>query len=229
MIISLITLGWMDMVVPTGIAITILLLSMAKKRSHALYYIFGGYFTYAIASVMVYLGADIYLRRLWDYLITTYPLYVTLVKLAMGVGAGVGFILTTVYFVRVMKRKKGGDMDKVLRIKSVHPVSILLIGVLQYLMLFPGCFNMFAFIAIMVSNRVPLPGAIAYICVFCLFSILPKVAVYVLSIALDGERFERVLAGMRKVVSVMFFVSTPLMFLFISLWGTISGLRDILP
>ena len=40
MFASLLALAWMDLFVPTGMAIVMVLLSVVKKRSHVLYYIF---------------------------------------------------------------------------------------------------------------------------------------------------------------------------------------------
>ncbi|NLA85281.1 MAG: hypothetical protein GX854_12390 [Clostridiales bacterium] len=65
MFASLLALAWMDLFVPTGMAIVMVLLSVVKKRSHVLYYIFGSYFTYVLAATAIFLGADIYVRRLW--------------------------------------------------------------------------------------------------------------------------------------------------------------------
>jgi hypothetical protein len=228
MIASLLALSWMDLFVPTGISIVIILLSVAEKRSHVLYYIFGSYFTYVLASIAIFLGADIYVRRIWEYLFSTFPLHIGILKLCIGVCALVGFVINLRYVLQVLQKKRSFSFEKVLRIKSIHPFFILMIGVVQYLVALPSCINMFAFIAIMVSNDVTLLEAIIYLSIFCSVSILPKVVTYILSIVLAPRKFERVMEVMRRVLSAAFLASIPIMLLFIALWGSIAGIGDII-
>jgi hypothetical protein len=218
----------MDLFVPTGITIVIVLLSIVKKRSHILYYIFGSYFTYVLASIAIFLGADIYMRKLWEYLLGTFPLLVGIFKLGTGIGSLGVFIFMVHFTVQVAQKKRTFSFEKTLKIKSVHPFFILMIGVMQYLVALPSCINLFAFIAILVSNNVTLLEAVIYLSIFCSISILPKVAAYILSIVLNPERYERVMAVIRRVVAVMGMVCIPAMVLFIALWGSISGIGDII-
>jgi len=228
MLAALISLSWMDIFVPTGMSIVIVLLSVVKKRSHVLYYIFGSYFTYVLASMAIFLGADIYLKRIWEYLLATFTLYIGVIKLGTGVGALAGFVYMLHYIVQVLKRKKGFGMEKMLRIKSVHPFFILMIGVIQYLVALPSCINMFVFIAILVSKGATLLEALLYISIFCSVSILPKLVAYILSIVLDGRTFERVMEIIRKVISAACLVCIPVMLLAMAIWGSVYGIRDII-
>lgn len=213
---------------PTGVAIVMVLLTVVKKRSHVLYYILGSYMTYVLAATAIFLGSNIYIKRLWEYLIGTFPLYIGIFKLCIGVCAMAGCAYTLWYAVKIMHRKKGFNLEKVIPIKSIHPFFIFMIGVGQYLAALPSCINMFAFIAILVSSNVTLWKAIFYISIFCSVSILPKLVVYAFSIVLDAGKFQRVMEKVRQIISTAFLVSIPIMFFAVALWGFVSGIGDIL-
>ena len=228
MFASLLALAWMDLFVPTGMAIVMVLLSVVKKRSHVLYYIFGSYFTYVLAATAIFLGADIYVRRLWGYLTSTFPLYIGILKLGIGVCDMAGFAFTLCRAVRIARGKKGFNLGKAIPIKSIHPLFILMIGVVQYLAALPSCINLFAFIAILVSGNAEFPTAVFYISIFCSVSILPKLVVYILSFILDTGRFQRIMAVVGRIASAVFLVIIPIMFLAVALWSSISGIGDII-
>ena len=223
-LISLLSIGWIEILDPQGYTIIIALSSMVKKRSHTLLYILVSYVTYALSGILIFLGID---RLLKDWLIrfcAEHPTGVAYGQLAIGIGCLLGFLILGKYLLDILCRKKELNLSEAFHIRSVHPLFIIGFAIVFTVCNMTGALAMVGFIAIMSAHQATLLIASIMLFLYALFSLAPKLVLYFLLYFLPGAKAARVVDKLKKIFNIVFLIILWLFLAAASWWGFHGGL-----
>lgn len=224
MIESLLALGFVDIFDPASISTYVVVLSLVKKRWHALVYILGVYLAYVACSLGIFLGVEKILLEVVLNIVKAYPIPVGIGALSIGGGCIIGLGFALRFLVQVLKKEKSFDLNSMLNIKSIHPVFLFLFGVVCAIIAMPYSYPIVTYIGIMAANGVTFIEAIPYICAFCMTSQLPLFVIHYLSIKLDGDAFRKVLARINRFMSIIAAVAIPILLVVCAWWLITQGI-----
>lgn len=217
-IISLFTLGMIDMLDPYGITTLLILLQMVRKDWHVLVKVWSSYLTYWLAAVGVYFGVSAYLLRFFEQLPKAHPLPTGIIALVLGSLSLAGAVILSIRLWRNWATMDQ-DISKIIYIKSVHPVFLFFFGVFSVLSNLPACWPLFSYIAVLLPARQDPLTIVLLLGIFTLFSKIPQLVVYALYRRLEARRFERFMAVLRRWLTRLMLVAIPLVLLGIGLWS----------
>lgn len=226
-ILSIFAFGWIDFFNPVAISMVMVLTPLVKKNWHILLYIFGSYIAYATASIGIFFGVDKYLVKIYDNLCLNYPLQTGIAKGIIGIISLIGSILMIRFLVKAAKEKRALSMNSMLMIKSIAPWFIVALSFGSTWSNMFGAVALFAYIGVLMSNNIQFATASILLPVFCLFSVVPTMLVYILSTKFKGEKFQRIISKIRTVMTGFCFYSIPVLLVFIAWWG-IAGTVSVL-
>jgi hypothetical protein len=221
---SIFTLGWIDIFNPVALSMVLILLPLVRKHWHVLIYVFGAYVAYVSASVAIFFGVDQYLITFFTSLTQKYSVAVGISLLIVGIAALTGCFLMILSLVKAIKQKKEITFEKVLFIKSVAPWFILLLSFGSTWSCIFSAFAMLAFIGILIANGIQIISAVWMISLFCIFSVIPTLLVYLLSSRLEGQLFSRIMNIIRKVMNGFCLFSIPIVLAVVAYWSINFGI-----
>ena len=221
---KLLALCWVDISNPAGISTMVILLSLVKKRSHALAYIIGAYVGYVACCAAVYFGVEKLLAGLLERIVEQYPSAVGITAVAVSAGCAIGFIFSAIYLVKVIKKEKEFSLEGMLNVRFVHPAFLFILALGQSVIDMPYCFPALAYIGLLVSEGVGFAAALPYLALFCTVAELPLLLIYYLSVKLEGERFNKVIAVIKRVFSVFCSAAIPVLLAIAAFWLMQQGI-----
>lgn len=221
-ILSIFALGWIDLFNPVAISMVMLLIPLVRKSWHTLLYILGAYIAYTTAAIGIFFGVDEYLSEFYNTLCANYPFEIGITKAVIGIASLLGCFFMVQFLVKSAKEKRELSMDSMLMIKSIAPWFIVALSFGSTWSNIFSAVALFAYIGVLMSNSIQFNTAIVLLPVFCLFSIVPTMSVYILSNKVKGEKFQKIMNKIRKVMTGFCFYSIPLILLIIAYWS-ISG------
>lgn len=221
-IFSIFALGWIDLFNPVAISMVMLLIPLVRKSWHTLLYVFGAYVAYTIAAIGIFFGVDKYLSEFYNKLCMNYPLELGVAKAVIGIASLIGCVLMVRFLVRATKEKRELSMDSMLMIKSIAPWFIVALSFGSTWSNIFSAVALFGYIGVLMSNDIPLSTAMILLPVFCLFSMIPTMSVYILSNKVKGEKFQKIMGKVRKIMTGFCFYSIPVILIIAAWWG-ISG------
>ena len=227
-IASIFVFGWIDLLNPVSVSMVMLLLPLVRQRWHVLLYIGGAYVAYSIASIAIYFGVDKYLSALYRQMLVQHPFGMSVCKVAIGLIALAGCLFMIRFLWRAIQEKRELNMEKMLMIKSVAPWFIVALSFGSTWSNMFGAIAMFAYIGVLMQNSIHIATAIWLIPLFCLFSVVPTMTVYLLSTRVTGERFQKIMGYIRKGMTAFCLYSIPILLGIVSWWGLSSGIPGIL-
>lgn len=223
-LISLFSIAWIDMLNPAGISMVMLLIPIVKKHWHVLLFIFGTYIAYLSAGIAVFFGVDRFLKSFYLSLCADYPRQTAIAKLCIGIVCIIGFVLMVRYLVKAAKEHRELSMNDMLKIKSVSPVFIVLLAFGSTWSEIFACVPLLTFIGIMSANNVTVSSAAGYLSVFCIFMMIPLLLIYILYFVVNGEKLQKILNVVRKIMTAFCFYCIPVLFAIGAWWGIKEGL-----
>lgn len=218
-------IGWIDLFNPVAISTVMLLIPLVRKRWHTLIYVVGAYIAYASASIGIYLGVDTYLKGLYLSVCEKYPTAMNAGRLLLGVLSLIGCVFMVRFLYKCIKEKRKLSMDSMLMIKSVSPWFIAALSFGSTWSNMFSAFAMFTYIGFLMANGLPTATIIVFIPIFCLFSTVPTLGVFLLSHYVKGERFQRIMDKVRTVMTGFCFYSIPVLLAVIAWWGIIGTMQ----
>lgn len=221
-VLSLFALGWIDLFNPVAISMVMLLIPLVRKSWHTLLYVFGAYIAYTTAAIGIFFGVDKYLSEFYNNLCSDYPLEIGIAKAAIGIASLLGCFFMVRFLVKAAKEKRELSMDSMLMIKSIAPWFIVALSFGSTWSNIFSAVALFAYIGVLMSNNIQFNTAILLLPVFCLFSMVPTMSVYILSNKIKGEKFQKIMDKVRKIMTGFCFYSIPVILIIIAWWG-ISG------
>ncbi|MBR3842422.1 MAG: GAP family protein [Christensenellaceae bacterium] len=218
MLESLFALGFVDILDPSAISAYVFILSMVKKRWHALLYIVGAYSCYLVCSAALYLGVEKVLLKLITDFISANPTATGIILLVLAIACVVGLLFSLRYMLQVIRKEKEFSMDAMLSIKSLHPMFILAFGMGYSLCSMPFCYPIMTYMGILAANGYTFLRALPYLAIFCMTSQLPLFLIHYLSVKLDGPKMEKVLGSIRRIMGVLCAAAIPILLLIACWW-----------
>jgi len=224
-LLSLLALGCVDIFNPDGISLVMILLPIVKKRWHALLFAIAAYVAYVMAGIGIYFGVDVFLKDLYINLCTNYPMQTSVAKIVLGAICLVGCILMVIYLVRSIIKHKELSMTDMLNIRSVSPIFIVMLAFGSTWSQIFAFVPLMGFIGVLVVQQVSYLSAILWIAAFCIFASIPPVGAYILSSCIKGERFQKIMNGVSKVMTYVCFYGIPVLLAIGAWWGFTDGLK----
>jgi hypothetical protein len=225
-IVSLLTLGAIDMLDPYGMTTTLMLLQLVRKDWHVLVKIWSAYFAYWLTSVGLYYGVTEYLLRYIHFFQSDFPVLIGIFQLIIGIIALLGAIILTIRLIRNWSGM-GSDISKVIYFKSVHPLFLVGYSVVTVWSSIPTLWPLYSFISVLIPASLPMIAIVLLLGVFTLFSKIPQLLVYSLYKKLEAERFSRIMGGMKRVLSRALLIVIPIVLLLVAVWGLSGAFRNI--
>lgn len=214
---SLLVLGLSDLVNPTGITLVILLLTLAKKRSHIMAFILTAYLCYAGCAIAILYGVDKYFMRFVEKLLRQYPAQLVIAEMVLGIAMLILFALSSLYLIKTLRQKRTWNMAAVLPIKSANLWFILFLAVTTTVSEMPSSVSILAYIGILAINKIRFPVSAILLMFFSAFTMIIPTAIYMLSAKLQVHRFEAVMEKTKKICSAFYAATIPIFFLVIGL------------
>ncbi len=227
-IASLFAIGWIDILNPAGISIVMLLVPIVKKRWHALLFVIFAYIAYALGGIGIFFGVDKFLKDFYIRINNHYPVQMSIAKLVLGIICIVGFILMVIYLVKAAVQHRELSMNDMLKIKSVSPIFIILLAFGSTWSELFTCVTLLGFIGVLIANSVTLPSAIGLIFIYCIFSLIPTLGVYILYFLVTGDKLQKILNVIRKIMTTFCFYCIPVIFAIGAVWGLKEGISGLL-
>ena len=223
-LISLLSIAWIELLDPQGYTVIIALSSMVKKRTHTLLYILVSYVTYALSGILIFLGIDLVLKKWLIDIHTAYPTPIAIGQLIIGVGCLLGFLFLGKYLLDVLRKKKEVDLGGAFHIRSVHPLFIIGFAIVFTVGNMTGALAMIGFIAIMSAHEAGLLTASIMLFIYALFSLFPKLVLYYLLYFLPEGKAAGIVDKLKKIFNIIFLIIVWLFLAFASGWGFFEGL-----
>lgn len=224
-LVSLIALGWIDILNPTGISFMLILLQSVKKRWHALLFAIFSYIAFATGGLAIFVGIDVVFKNLYKWFCSEHFIASCIIKFAIGIICLVGCIAMCKYLYGAAKRKETLTLDKMMPIKSVSPWFIIGFALVSTWSELFSCVNLVAFAGILSYENVGVMEATVWMFLFSVFMLIPTVGVYILSIKVKGEKFQKIINTTGKIATYFCFYCIPVLLAVGAWWGIISGLK----
>lgn len=208
---------------PAGISIVMILIPIVKKHRHVLLFIISSYIAYVCAGIAIFFGVDRYLKEFYFQLCSQYPTATAIAKLCLGIVCVIGFVLMVLYLIKTAVHHRQLSMNDMLKIKSVSPVFLILLAFGSTWSQIFACFPMLTFIGVLSANHASLATAAMFLSVFCIFIIIPLLVVYTLYFVVNGEKLQKIMEIIRKIMTAFCFYCIPVLFAVGAWWGLKEG------
>ena len=169
-IVFIIVMGLLDSLNPFSIGFQIILLPLAKKKYHMIWYIGGIFITYFIGGMIIFTGIDIVLKKLFSN-INFSQMPFPLIGLLLG-------ILLLIYV--IMKISNHNSSKKNTTEFSVHPRALFLIGSIGTLFDLPTAIPYFAILAKATQMNLTILQLLPILIMYCIIYISPMLIIQLL-------------------------------------------------
>lgn len=179
-----------DCVNPIVITQHFVLQGMVKKTNHIWFFIIPTGLTNIVFGIMTYFGVGSFLNGFSKGLIKSYGHILFAAELIVGIIflMSVGFILQRgkiksmekeMYYIKYGESGKDDDEEKaLLKVKSVSPIALVLLGVGSTASELTTALPYFAFLAILINHKVSLINLFLILIFYNIIYISPSIALY---------------------------------------------------
>lgn len=218
-LISLFSLGWMEILDPQGYALIVALSSLVEKKRHVLLYIFVSYVTYASCGVLIFLGMDRILIDWFLSLTQRYPQPFFWARFGIGIAAIAGFCILGIYLFKLLTGKITMAESRIMTIRNVHPVFIAGTSFVVTVANMTGALAMIAFISVLSLEGTSTGMACVWLFIYTLFALFPKLVLYFVLFYCRGPKIEKIKKKIGPFFQIALFVIIWLFLGYLVFWG----------
>ena len=178
LIISLLTLGFLDCLNPATIATLIILMPLVKNLKHSAIFIWGTFITYFIVGISFYYGIDKFIKSFIVDLMSRYVFEMSILGTILGLvllGLGVKF---SIKVIKIIKKNEAIKEVNIIKIQNVNPKAIIGLSVVSTLSDAPTAIPYIAFISNLLETELSFLAVIFIVGVYCVIYIMPMVILY---------------------------------------------------
>lgn len=191
LLIATITTSAIDSLNPVAITQQFVLQGLVKKRHHIWYFIMATAIVNFIGGMLVYFGLAAILKNYLDRILDNYSQLIYISELMLGVimFIAVGYIIIS----KKIKSLEGKistlkeepidflkEEDKLLKFKSLNPVSLFFIGSVATICELPTALPYFAFLTIILNYNLPVITVVLIMLLYNFIYSSPLILLYIL-------------------------------------------------
>ena len=219
LVLFIITMGLLDSLNPFSIGLQIVLLPIAKKTYHTLFYILGTFCTYFVGGLLIYFGVNeifgTFLSNISiDFTKSPY-IYIEL-------GLGIILLLFSIY----NTFKKQNKDNKKENANSVKPWALFLLGASGTIFDLPTAIPYLAVLSKMISMNLNLGLVILLLVFYCLIYLLPMIVIYIIYL-LARKKAESILLNIKLLFEKVSKIAALIFSFIISIFLIIDALLSI--
>jgi len=205
---------------PLGILLVLFLWPVVKKKWHILLYLIGSYIAYFSVALAVYFGLSRWVISLIEEIRLHYASELRLGRIIFGCCCLIsGLVWLTVLCVRLLRHEEIGKWGNKISVRSVKPAFLFFFGMgLTYAYSY-ACYPLFGFIAVLLNQELSLAAVVILLAVFCSVFAIPFLAIFFLSAFLEGEKFEKIVKKVCRIMTVVCSVCIPVVIIGLGVWG----------
>lgn len=217
LIISLVTLGFIDCLNPATIATLIILMPMVKSLKHSAIFIWGTFVTYSIIGISFYYGIDKFIKSFIADLMRDYAFGISIFGIILGLvilGLGVKF---SIKVIKIIKKKESIKEVSFIKIEKVNPKAIIGLAVISTLSDAPTAIPYIAFISNLLVKELSFLAVIIIVGVYCVIYIMPMLILY-FSYQKLKDKFQKIENKTKDLINKASVYSIPVICFIGSIW-----------
>ena len=209
-----------DSLNPMGIAQQFLLQGLVKKKHHILIYIFSMGLTNFTGGLIVYFGAGAFIKKYMNSLLSNYSNVIYLSEFILGIL----ILLLALFLVMKISTKKlkeelltlkeisatTDSNNSSFKLKSAHPSYLFFLGSLSACMELTTALPYFAFLAILLTYKLPILAVVFILIIYNIIYSLPLLILYFLYVRYQSK-FDELYIFMKNKISKYAEILSPIL------------------